>query len=226
MSREIIFPVVWLSCVACVSTQEFLNGWRNGIVVCAGNSLTFGYLLPDPSLQSYPGLLGNSYAVNSLRVTVFNKGVNGITTQQMIVAGPSQIDPLLVPGVKNVCVAWEIGNDIWFNGTDGATAYNNFKTYCLARQAAGWQVVVMTVPPRNAVSAFGDSPAQYMAKVNQANALLRVGYQSFSSGLVDIAIIPELAVVNPVYYYPDNIHIRANGYVLIEGKVSNQLFNN
>lgn len=220
---RVLSPIFFFSFLSCQKAKTFYKNWELGNIVCAGNSLTFGFLLADRSKQSYPAQLGSSYVAQRFRISVLNKGVNGMTTQQMIAAAPA-IDALYKPGVKSVCIAWEIGNDIWFNGTAGPVAYSNFVSYCLARKAKGWFVVVITVPPRNATSAFGDTPAQYMAKVNSANGLLLANGIAFCDVLVNINSIPELATVNPVYYFPDNIHLRENGYRLLVDLLNKKIF--
>lgn len=218
-----IAAIAAIALIYFAGVRRALKGWENGNIVCAGNSLTVGYLLQAPQFESYPAQLFYSPDAQGLSIAVTNKGVNGITTQQMH-AAIADVNILFNASVKSVCIAWEIGNDIWFNGTDGQAAYLNFFYYCQSLKSQGWYVVAVTVPPRDAVSAFGDPPAVYMQKVSAANELLLRDWKSYCDKIVDINSIPELATVNPVYYYPDKIHIRASGYSLFKDLLVKKLF--
>ena len=78
-----------------------------------------------------------------------NFGVSGQTTIEMIADAVAQIDICYHAGYhKNICVCWEGTNDLKL-GAARADAQARLVTYCQARQAAGWQVVIVTILPRS-----------------------------------------------------------------------------
>lgn len=182
-------------------------------IVFDGNSLTAGQ--GATSGQDYPAQLINLLtALGVTGIAHYNFGVGGQTTSDMDSDVTTQIDPLILGGVQNILFAWEIGNDIYYNGNTTA-AETRFQNYCLDRQAAGWTVIVITLTPRNQSSAFGDTISQFNTKLNNANTWLRANYTSFASGIVDVAADSRLSDYTDATYFSDGIHYTDAGYGVV-----------
>jgi lysophospholipase L1-like esterase len=213
--RFVILISIVLSQLACKAqkieiieeTNIFpLSVLSNFNIVCDGNSLTFQAY--DLSGETYPNYL--QIYLGSDSNTVKNKGVAGQTTLQMIEDAAIDIDKNLIPGKKNILIAWECGNDIYLNG-NVQDAYSNFVHYCLARKKAGWRVVVLTLTPRMHKTPFGDTAVQFEAKRNEINALLLKNYNVFSDNLIDLNTNPRLMSINFDYFVSDEIHLTKKG---------------
>jgi len=183
-------------------------------VVCDGNSLTFGYAVPK---QGYPEqlfpLLGSAW--------VTNFGVNALTTPLMTSRAAATIDPRLDEGVgENVLVAWEVRNDLVLNLATAATAYSNLVTYCQARQAAGWTVIVLTVLP----STGGDEPGDFEASRGTVNTNIRNNWATFADALCDVAANGNLDdSTDATYFQADQVHLKAAGYAVVAGLVEDAI---
>jgi lysophospholipase L1-like esterase len=182
-------------------------------IVFDGNSLTAGQGAPSGS--DYPAqLIALLGGLGITGIAHYNFGVGAQTTTAMASDAASQIDPLILGGVQNILFAWEIGNDIYFNGNT-ATAETNFQNYCLDRQAAGWRVIVLTLMPRNQTTSFGDNVSQFNTKLNNANTWLRANYTSFAEGIVDVAADSRLSDYTNTTYFFDGTHLTAAGYGVV-----------
>lgn len=183
-------------------------------IVCAGNSLTYGYDLSDPSTQSFPAQL-DTMLVNA---TILNAGINGISTEQM------QSDFIPVLGKRNIVIAWEIGNDIFWNGRSAADAVDSFKVYCDKITASGFSVYVLTLPARNnyymgyQMTPGGDDSTAYNSKINAANVLLRQ-----MPNVIDIAADKRLSKYSDTYFLYDHVHISAAGYNVIAEMIKSKI---
>lgn len=191
-------------------------------ILCLGNSLTWGYRLSDPATQSYPAQLQVLLPIDS----VFNKGINGITTEQMQGRLSTDVYPFYDSGKNNIVIAWEIGNDIYFNGTTAAAAYNNFVTYCDSVKAHGFKVVVINLPYRNnyyylgnLITPGGDDTTQYTAKINSVNTLLKNNWRSFADKFVKV----PFTSYDTTDYIFDHIHLTEAGYAKIDSVIIKNL---
>lgn len=188
------------------STQSNPINLTDAVIVCDGNSLTAGGY---GGTYNYPQLLGQQTGFES--VDFYNFGVSGQQTSQMASDAVAQIDILINPSVENILIAWEVGNDIYYQG-DATAAYNRFRDYCLARQEAGWRVIVLTCPARTQTTAFGDNPSQYETKLQAANTLLLSNWASFSDGIIDLRQYTPLQTTSAPYYNADQVHLTQTGY--------------
>lgn len=186
-------------------------------VVFDGNSLTARE--PNGQKSSYPAQtllsLGDPW-----RAGYYNFGVSAQTTADMNTDAATQIDPVSCAScVKNVCVAWEITNDLFF-GASTNTAWNNISTYCSGRRTAGFKVVVLTVLPRSDAGTPGD----FETKRQGMNAMLRADYSSFADGLADVASNSNIGdagdELNTTYYNADKVHMTETGYGVVAGIVA------
>jgi lysophospholipase L1-like esterase len=193
---------------------------ENANIVCDGNSLTYGYKASNPPVTSYPSVLNTLAPLDANGATVVNKGVNGQTTGEMIADAASDIDPLFDAGRPSILVAWEMGNDLFFNGVV-ADVQDRFESYCLSRKAAGWTVVVLSLPAREhsvvsgGVSPAGDNDAAFNIKRELLNVWLRDNYTDFADGLVDLDADDRLANYNETYFDEDKVHLVDAGYAVV-----------
>lgn len=195
-----------------LATTKFLTDNLN--IVCDGNSLT----------QGQGGTPYHTYLQNSLQnAVVQNFGVGGQTTTQMISDATAQIDTQIDVKKKNILIAWEIGNEVYYNG-DVTTACNNFKAYCDARRTSGWQkIIVINCPPRKQSTQFGDTESQYNTKLQQVNSWLNANYTTFADEIVDLAGDSRFQGYSLNVYNADLAHFNSNGYSIIAEKIKTKL---
>lgn len=184
----------------------------NAIIVCDGNSLTYGFQSSNPATKSYPAVLDDDADFNGM--TIYNFGVSAQTTQDMIDDAVSQVDAVYSGSVTSLLIAWEVGNDIYFNGSV-ANAMTRFWQYCDARKAAGWKVYVVTCPPRDQSTPFGDNSSQFNVKLSAANDLIRSDFNGHADGLIDVAGDPRFLGYDLTYYNADKIHYTDAGYAVV-----------
>jgi lysophospholipase L1-like esterase len=185
------------------------------VIVFDGDSLTNGTgALPFnnfPASNDYPSQVaatldpGGSY---------YNVGVGGELVSAMITNAPSVVDTKLAAGANNIVCFHGGTNDL--ASTDNATTtYNRIVTYCQARQAAGWKVIVSTLTPRSDVSAPGDFDTIRLA----LNANIRANWATFANALADIGADANMGTVgqetNNYYFNGDLLHHSPNGYQVL-----------
>jgi hypothetical protein len=223
MKKKILFILSFFSILDIHAQNSMFINSKNGDankyvnlnLVCDGNSLTYAAF--DGGL-SYPEQINIMFPFNMNGGFLYNKGIGGQTTQMMIDDALTDIDIHFFDGKKNIVVAWECGNDLYFNGSV-LGAYNRFVTYCLARKAKGWKVIIMTMPPRIHSTPFGDSPAVYEEKLQQVNLLLKNNWMLFSDYIIDLREDSRLATINPTYFFTDSIHMTGLGCGVVAEKV-------
>lgn len=197
----------------------------NAVIVFDGNSLTnsgtpngYGNGLKYPEVIK----LINPFHKNGSVFT--NVAVSGQTNQQMIDDAVAQVDSLYNPSKKCIVVAWEIGNDLYFNG-DQSLALSRFITYCQARRAAGFKVIAVTPTRRDlgGTTPAGDTWAEYNTMVDNICTQMRSGFSVYADGLADIAA--DVRLQNPLdtTYYVDGVHHNGAGRVIIAEIVYNEI---
>lgn len=101
--------------------------------------------------------------------------------------------------------------------------HNAIKAYCLARKAAGWKVIVLTILPRRDAAWTNGQAADFEATRFLANALIRTHWAEYADALVDVAADPnftkENAYNNATYYQSNKIYLTRAGYKLIANQV-------
>lgn len=143
-----------------------------------------------------------------------NFGNAGDSVAAMIANAVSTVDAAIY-GSKPICVVWGGVNDV---DTNAAGIYARLQTYCLARRAAGWSVVVCTEidaqdAARNAVDWHG---TVYPA----LNTLLRNDH-SFADGFADLGAAAELQdATNGTYFNADLVHLVAGGEAVVASVVA------
>ncbi|XAI97401.1 hypothetical protein [Leptolyngbya phage Lbo-JY46] len=179
------------------------SGSAHKIVVCDGNSLTAG--VGATLATSYPSQL------NLPDWEIVNIGIGSQRTISMTAKAPIEVDLNFYNSKheKGIVVAWEIINDLLF--VSAAQAYANFVTYCQARKAAGWKVIVCTLIAHPTISP---------ASLTFCNDQIRANYLTFADGIVDLAADPRFQNVNDLTYYdPGRIHLNATGYGVVASLV-------
>jgi lysophospholipase L1-like esterase len=148
-----------------------------------------------------------------------NLGVPGQTTGMMQADAADEVDPLAAGREGPVLVVWEGTNDLVY-GTDppldAAAAYRHLASYCRARQLAGYEVVVLTVLPREGSAAFETARTAL-------NARLRAGWRGFADGLADVAADAKIGRAGAELdeaYYRDTVHLTVAGYGLVARRVA------
>lgn len=178
------------------------------IVVCDGNSLTFGTGTSDATM-AYPAQLER--LLGRVNYSVVNVSVGGVTTQQMSAQAANVCDRLLnLPNSKKILCTWECTNDIALNHSDAATAYANWAAYCLARKNAGFTVLTFTVLPRNVPG--------FEATRLAVNVSVLANWATFAHGVVDVGgdpIIGSAANLGDTNIYADGTHLTAYGYSIV-----------
>ena len=144
-----------------------------------------------------------------------NEGVASIQIPTMIANAPA-MDALYTPGINNVLVVWAGTNDMAIGGATPAATYANLVSYCQARQAVGWKVLVCQMLSRGGTNPIGGETMD--ADKNTYNALIAAGWPTFALGYVtfNANITADGAYSNLTYILNDLIHptvLSVNSYV-------------
>lgn len=134
----------------------------------------------------------------------------------LINTGTTVIDPLFRDfAQENILVLWTGWNDMQSDaGDSSATFLANLAIYTAARRAAGWKVVVISVPIAN----FAGQGANYLTKRLEANAVLAATPAAYCDAYADLSadpIIGDGANTADVTYWTDQLHMTAAGYALV-----------
>lgn len=163
-----------------------------------GDSLTTGYACINNA--NYPGqtwgLLGKDWKFYCLPVA-------GQTLVNMQNDAATEVDPLYDESLsENILVCWAGVLDLYY-GADVSTTMTRLETYCKARRAAGWKVVVLNCLPSDFITS-----ASSRAAVNEGIAN---NWIYFADALANIAgdsrIGDDGDNLNPVYFNnSDGVH--------------------
>jgi lysophospholipase L1-like esterase len=218
--------ITFISALSGTTTGEGGTGGgfdlNNSRMVFDGNSLTAGQ--GSTGGLTYPAQLIT--LLGGLGITGIysqNLGVGGQTTENMASDASTQVDTLINSSVSNILFAWEIGNDIYFNG-DVSAAQTAFQNYCTARRSAGWdKIIVIGLTPRNQSTSFGDDITAFNTKLQSADTWLKANYGTFADAFVDIRADSRLSDYTNGAYYVDGIHYTNAGYGVVAELAKNQL---
>jgi lysophospholipase L1-like esterase len=207
-SRRLLYIAVLLILVACTTATNSQTQ-----IVFDGNSLTAGVGASQ----------GNSYPEQVQRLlphryTAVNVAVSAQTTRQMMADAAGQVDRLIQPDDRNILVAWEGTNDLYF-GASSDEAYTRLRQYCRDRRAAGFLVIILTILPR----AVPGIPADFETSRQAVNRQIRLSWPEFADALVDVATLPHLGQAGDELdprYYADTIHLTDEGYALVARAVA------
>jgi lysophospholipase L1-like esterase len=160
-------------------------------LVAVGDSITSGSPAGSAAYTNSLTLPGNWASGN--------RGIASVTLALM--SGTDQTGPLdnalSSKASANVLVVWAGTNDIFF-GASVADTFALLTSYCQARQAAGWTVVVVPM-----ISRVG-----FDAEKNAYNALISAGFTGFASALVTLSplLTADGAYLNGTYFLADGTH--------------------
>lgn len=191
------------------------------VIVCDGNSLTYGYDLPSDS--SYPSKLATLAPFNSNGSTVSNYGVSGQSTIDMLNDYSSQIAPLYNANQNSVLVAWELTNDLYNTGNTD-TVINRMVRYCEGGQVTGFKVIVMTGISRKitGTTSGGDNQSSFNSKMATINTYLKTNFATFSDGIVSLD--ETFTDFNDTgKYLADGVHLSGPGYTLVAVAVKTKI---
>ena len=187
------------------------KGWspffEPGVVVWDGGSIIGGYRAspgmdyPSQTLRLVPHPVRSRVSWSAAAVL-----------SDMLADGPAQVDARYREHADaDVCVVMGGGADL-ADGRATAMVHDDLVAYCLARQAAGFRVVVLTLLPRRESAGFERARQEF-------NGLVRANWQSYADGLADIAadgrIGDALDDLDQQYYQPDALHPNDAGYAVM-----------
>lgn len=130
---------------------------------------------------------------------IYNVAVAGQTTTQMLANGSTQVDSLFASGKENIVTVLEGTNDLGML-QDATAVYDNLVAYCNARRAAGFKVVIGTIPPSSFFSGTQETRRQTV------NTNLRANWATFADALADFAADSRLSNNLNSTYYTDGTH--------------------
>lgn len=137
-------------------------------VVCHGDSLTAGYLLPDPATQAYPALLA---AALGSGWDVTNDGTSGLRVNQLTAECSPRPGALYRPlRTKNI-IAYQGGINDLYQGADAAAVLSRKAAYYTEAKRLGFNVVGHTITAASA--SYGGLPPGFEAERVSANSTIR-----------------------------------------------------
>lgn len=187
------------------------TGTGNTVVVCDGDSLTFGV-----GGTSYPSqlatLLGGTY-------TVTDVGVTGQTAGEVDMSASVSADPSYsLTAHENIYVLWAGTNNLFYGQTTGQTLAD-ITDNVNRRLALGWQrVILLTILSRSG----SGTPANF----NTERAVVNPGIQALASQrvqVINLSTDPNIgfdgAESNLTYFSTDLTHLNTTGYAIIANDV-------
>lgn len=227
--------------------RPFLNGAN---IVWDGNSIStedysIGAGIPRQLQQILAG-----YGINTI-VNGYNGltglvpiPVSGQTTRNMIgdttsgtPTGPggdacTEVDSRLSPSRFNICVAFELTNDLLYYGIAEPNrvdlARDNIRNYCKLRKSAGWYVIVMGGTPRTIAAVTGMTQAVHEADRLALDRRIEATYQEFADLWFDTAkLVPEYNISTLSLYCPgDGVHPLAYGCGIVASRMADFMMQN
>jgi hypothetical protein len=170
--------------------------WDGGSIV-AGHGAAPGSEFPAQTLALVPRVC-RSYVSST----------GGAKIASMLADAPIEVDARYrATADLDLCVVLAGGGD-FRAGVSAADVYGALKTYCGARRAAGFRVVVLTVLPAS-------EPVTFEATRLAYDAMLRAGWRGFADGLVDIAADDRIGDTGDnldlQFYRSDALHLTTAG---------------
>lgn len=207
----------WVWARALTAAEVSIVSNRNGQVLFAGDSRTGTNVTPTYSLLA----MANA-SVTPLAYGASTWGVSGATVADLITSAPTVIDPLYTSVLgKNIVVIWGGVNDA-AAGASAATIWSRLQTYCLARRAAGFKVILCT--EIDCQSAALDLVSWHTVLWPALLTLIRAGWASVADGLADTGANANLQdATNATYFNADKVHLTATGYGVVAGIVAAQV---
>ena len=192
----------------------------NANIVVDGNSLTsttiqFGGTPFPTQMRSLEPFKSNNSTIRSF-------GVGGQNIDAMTADAAAEIDTALSTNKKNILVVWEITNQMAAS-KNPRTVINKLWTYCDARKAAGWIVIVLTSLPRNSDLGVNYNLATYNADLLTANNYVIAEYATHSAAYIDVRIESCLSNYSNSCFANDGVHLSNSGYLAVANLVKNKI---
>lgn len=153
----------------------------------------------------------SSPAIGNNTVGIINVSVAGGTPGSLQANAATRVDPYYTPRNK-ILVFWAGYNS---SALTTEQIYAQIQTYCAARKAAGWQVILCTeIDAQSATAITNEWPTKYLA----LNTMLRAGYAAFADRLADLGANAALQdATSTTYYNADKVHLIQAGYDIVGG---------
>lgn len=160
---------------------------------------------PTPAEQ-WPALIANT---TTTPLVVPNFGVPGQTQAAMNADAVAQVDAIYnATNAKNIAYCGGGINDL--PADSAATIETAIQTWCTTRRAAGYQVIVATIPPASSVSGANET------KRAAINTWIRANWSSWADQLCDLDNDSRLQTPsNTTYYLADGVHYTAAGHAVV-----------
>jgi lysophospholipase L1-like esterase len=185
--------------------------FSRGVLVWEGGSIIAG-----ASAIDHRELTSQTRALLDHTCRSYKSTSNNRMLANMITQAPRRVDPHYDQSADaDICIVMAGGGDL-AGGADPQAVLDGLRTYCAARHAAGFQVVVLTLLPRSVPAGFDEARSTY-------NAMLREQWPTFADGLADVTTDPRIGVdganLDPVYYV-DQVHPTSAGYAIMATAVA------
>lgn len=186
-----------------VTPTEVRNLNPYGVILFDGDSRT--------NAKSYPfeafGASAKTY-MGFKHLGTTGAGLSTLTTN-----APANVDPW-IHGSNNICVIWAGVND---SANTAQQIHDAIKTYCLARRAAGWRVLVCTEIDAQDAGRLANG---WTVKYQALNTLLKADYADFADAIADLGANANLQdATNTTYFNADKLHLTTAGYTVVAGIV-------
>jgi hypothetical protein len=177
--------------------------FRPGVVVWDGGSIISGHGA-DPGFE-FPA---QTLAMVPRACRSYVTWTGSAKIADMLAEAPYEVDAHHDSSADlNVCLV-QVGGGDFRRDLTAAQVYEALRSFCLARRAAGFRVLVLTVLPSNRPETFEAVRLVY-------NVMLRDGWSQFADGLVDIAADPRIGdtddELDGQFYLGDQLHLTNAG---------------
>lgn len=176
---------------------------RTPLIVFEGDSITAGSVGITVQ-QAYP------YVCMNGKLNPFLNNAVGGSIYADLTSRAAALDARYDPNRAGnyLCVMCGFNDMSGSHNISGTTTEANLRTYCLARKAAGWKVVVATL------TASSESPGER----DTFNSLVRANWTGYADALADVAADSVMGCTgcqNNGTYYQDGVHPTAAGEALV-----------
>jgi lysophospholipase L1-like esterase len=196
--------IVFTSLQSSMAARGVTLSGLSALVVFDGDSITDPAQLDAETMYPWLALSQLSPVRQGRNYAIVNSRVANLTSRAATVDANYNSSRS-----KNILFVFVGSNDQTEAGATANSVYTNLKTYCLARRAVGWTVVVATILPRTDVS---------NVTRNALNTLIR-NDTSFYSALADFGADATMGCdncySNLTYFNADGIHPIAAGHAII-----------
>lgn len=201
------------------------------------SSITGNIAIAGDSNCTGVGCTLNRNWVNQLTLTTTTTRCNISEASLTLAIGATDaatlVDTQIVAGKTNVLIVQLGSNDFALDGTSAATLYANMKTYCLARQSAGWsKIIVAGMTPRTDVDIEAKRQAlrtsllgDFVTATGQSLTWTGAAYADYYVDIYSNAAIGATAASDSLTYYAaDKVHLNNTGSAVYAGLVQPAIY--